>query len=85
MTLPLEGEQQARITSELLVSALGAIVSGQLAEDASLRLAGHALVERDLRVALEALYRRLARTARSGDERIRLVDRANGVRPRTWT
>ncbi|MFE9250394.1 tetratricopeptide repeat protein [Streptomyces sp. NPDC007088] len=47
-------------------------------------LLGHALDERGLRFGLERAYRTLARLARSGEERIELVERANRLRPRTW-
>jgi serine/threonine-protein kinase PknG len=53
--------------------------------DAGARVAGHALVERDLRTGLESTYREMARMASTTSERIRLVDSANHVRPRTWT
>lgn len=47
-------------------------------------LLGCALDERGLRFGLERAYRTLARLARSGEERIELVERANRLRPRTW-
>jgi serine/threonine-protein kinase PknG len=40
--------------------------------------------ERDVRFALEDAYREMARAAH-GPEKIRLVDQANAVRPRTRT
>ena len=48
-------------------------------------LLGHRFLERDLRLGVETSYRELARWASSSTERIELVDRANEVRPRTWT
>ncbi|WSM80578.1 serine/threonine-protein kinase PknG [Streptomyces cellulosae] len=47
-------------------------------------LLGGGLDERGLRFGLERSYRTLARLARSGEERIDLVERANRYRPRTW-
>ncbi|QEV06431.1 serine/threonine-protein kinase [Streptomyces prasinus] len=47
-------------------------------------LLGCGLDERNLRFGLERSYRTLARLARSGEERIDLVERANRYRPRTW-
>lgn len=47
-------------------------------------LLGSDLDERGLRFGLERSYRTLARLARSGEERIDLVERANRYRPRTW-
>ncbi|MGA5797953.1 tetratricopeptide repeat protein [Streptomyces cellulosae] len=47
-------------------------------------LLGSGLDERGLRFGLERAYRTLARLARSGEERIDLVERANHYRPRTW-
>ena len=48
-------------------------------------LGGRPLVESELRLGLERTYRSLAAVAPSAGERIRLVDEANRVRPRTWT
>jgi serine/threonine-protein kinase PknG len=48
-------------------------------------LLGFELTERGLRLGLERTYRSLAKVAPSSSERIRLVDHANQVRPRTLT
>ncbi|AGL18551.1 serine/threonine protein kinase [Actinoplanes sp. N902-109] len=45
---------------------------------------GGTATQREVRFALEAAYREMARAA-AGDEKIRLVDLANSVRPRTRT
>jgi serine/threonine-protein kinase PknG len=84
-TIKLDGEQRARLTAELLRAALELFAQGRLAPDRDTRLVGLRLVERDLRLGLERSYRDLARRAADGRERIRLVDSANAVRPRTWT
>ncbi len=83
--LELEGEQRARLTAELIEAALGTLEGADAPPGAGARVAGHPLVERDLRTGLESNYRDLARMASTTSERIRLVDRANHVRPRTWT
>ncbi|MEX5632338.1 tetratricopeptide repeat protein [Parafrankia sp. FMc2] len=44
---------------------------------------GRPLVDHDLRLGLEEAYREIARLTRNRRERIRLVDKANRVRPRT--
>lgn len=49
----------------------------------STRIANVAATEPDLRAAAEAAYRALAMLTSDRDERIRLVDSANAVRPRT--
>jgi serine/threonine-protein kinase PknG len=90
-SLELDGEQRAKLSSELLEAALRAAVdsgSGRATAGGNggrRKLLGHELVERDLRFGLERSYRTLARAADTRGERIRLVDRANSVRPRTWT
>ena len=43
-----------------------------------------AMVEEDLRLAAEDAFRVCARQAKTDEERFRLVDRANTVRPLTW-
>ena len=85
-SLHLDDEQRARLTSELLEKAGALVVErGTLAPDPDQRLLGFALTERDLRAGLEQSYRELAWLAKASSERIRLVDLANEVRPRTWT
>ena len=81
--LPVDGELRDRLTTELLASALRLTIGGGTANDGR-TLLGYRLTERDLRAGLERTYRSLARRAGSRAEQIRLVDRANRVRPRTW-
>jgi len=83
--LALDGEQHARLTAELLRSALELVARDRAAEEPAATLAGYALVESELRLGLERTYRSLAAVAATSSERIRLVDEANRVRPRTWT
>jgi serine/threonine-protein kinase PknG len=83
--LPIEGEQRARLTAELLESALSLTENRGAAAEPSATLLGSRVVERDLRFGLERTYRALARGSTASSERIGLVDRANRVRPRTWT
>jgi serine/threonine-protein kinase PknG len=83
--LPVEGEQRMRLTTELLEAALRLVETGRVVGDESTRLLDHPLIERDLRLGLERSYRALARGAASPDERNRLVDEANRVRPKTFT
>jgi serine/threonine-protein kinase PknG len=83
--LALDGEQHARLTAELLRSALALVGRDRSGEDPDVTLAGHALVESELRFGLERTYRSLASVAATAHERIRLVDEANRVRPKTWT
>ena len=81
--LDVEGEQRAQLTAELLRAALELVVRD--GGDPAITVAGCALDEQQLRLGLERTYRALAAVAASADERIRLVDEANRVRPRTWT
>jgi serine/threonine-protein kinase PknG len=83
--LPVAGEQRDRLTADLLETALRVTLTGTASDDGRTSLLGHRVVERDLRLGLESSYRALARRATSRAERIRLVDEANRVRPRTWT
>jgi len=83
--LALDGEQHARLTLSLLRAALTLVAADPRAEDPAVTLGGRPLVESELRLGLERTYRALAAVAASGGERIRLVDEANRVRPRTWT
>jgi serine/threonine-protein kinase PknG len=83
--LAIGSERRALLTAELLRSAVELVERDPAVQDAEVTLGGHALVEGDLRLGLERTYRALAAVAPSADERIRLVDEANRVRPRTWT
>jgi serine/threonine-protein kinase PknG len=81
--LQIEGEQRARLSAEVLEPALSLTERDGDQERAT--LLGRPVAERDLRFGLEDAYRALARRAPTAGERIALVDRANRVRPRTWT
>jgi serine/threonine-protein kinase PknG len=83
--LPLGPTQRASLTADLLASALTLLEGEAIGEAPDVQLAGHPLTERDVRLGLEGTYRSLARVAAGAGERIRLVDEANRVRPRTWT
>jgi serine/threonine-protein kinase PknG len=83
--LQIEGEQRDRLAAGLLDGALQLTLGDKTARAPAPILLGHRLEERDLRLAVESSYRSLARSASSRAERIRLVDEANRVRPRTWT
>ncbi|RZU48507.1 serine/threonine-protein kinase PknG [Krasilnikovia cinnamomea] len=91
--LEVEAAQLAALRAELLEQALDALAGGAAVPAAVLGGAGAAArsggangsaEERDVRFALEAAYRELARAAH-GAEKIRLVDLANAARPRTRT
>ena len=84
-SLPVRGEQRARLQAELLEAALELVQHGAVFDDGRASLLGHRFLERDLRLGVERSYRELARWAPSSAERIEMVDRANQVRPRTWT
>jgi serine/threonine-protein kinase PknG len=83
--LDVDSEQRAKLTAELLEAALRLSHNGAAAGNGGASLLGCRLEERDLRFGLERSYRMLARGAAARGERISLVDRANQVRPRTWT
>ena len=84
-SLPIRGEQRVRLEAEVLEAALALVARGGALDDGRASLLGHRFLERDLRLGVERSYRELARWAASSSERIQLVDRANQIRPRTWT
>jgi serine/threonine-protein kinase PknG len=82
--LALEGMEQARLRAEVLESTLNLLErNAAKAEQGSLVL-GEPLHERALRSALERALRQMAHLETDREKQIALVDRANGVRPRTW-
>jgi serine/threonine-protein kinase PknG len=84
-SLALSGAPRTRLEAELFEAALALTDREGVLQDAGTRLLGRRFRERELRLGAERSYRELARWASSGAERIALVDRANRVRPRTWT
>jgi serine/threonine-protein kinase PknG len=82
--LSLDPERRARLGVELLLGALR-LVEREGDDAGGAPLLGVAVTERDLRSGIERGYRTLAHLADEPEDRIRLVDWANAVRPRTWT
>ncbi|MCC3436554.1 MAG: serine/threonine protein kinase [Oscillatoriales cyanobacterium] len=80
--LTLEGMERHRLTKQLLETALGSIASKAI-QPSAIVLLGHQLQEVELRKGLEKALRAMAHLS-TGAEKIRLVDEANRVRPRTW-
>ncbi|MET8159723.1 tetratricopeptide repeat protein [Sphaerisporangium sp. NPDC005289] len=80
--LKLDARDRAGLASEVLESALARFVTGQ-AVPGNGTLLGTPLSEQGVRGELERVYRSLARSAGSTEERHALIGRANAVRPRT--
>jgi serine/threonine-protein kinase PknG len=74
---------QQRLTAELLLAALTRVIGGQPLDAGP--LLGIEPNERAVRFGLEQSYRAQARLAPDAGRRVRLVDMANDVRPRTWS
>jgi len=80
--LALDPAVRGELRVRLLETALDRLGSGALEPRDDVRLLGRPLRSLPLRFELERAYRDLARLA-TGAERVRLVDLANRVRPRT--
>ncbi|MBW4613998.1 MAG: protein kinase [Desmonostoc vinosum HA7617-LM4] len=81
--LALEGIDRYRLTQQVLETALNLLTSQTLQPTADLTILGQPLQEIHLRKGLEKALRDMAHLA-NGNEKIRLVDQANRIRPRTW-
>jgi serine/threonine-protein kinase PknG len=81
--LKLEGEERINLTRMILSTALDLITSRQLRPEPGVKLFGHGLEDKAIRLGLEGAYRDLARIANDETTRITLVDLANRVRPTT--
>ncbi len=81
-TLSLDGLDKFTLSSEIYTAAVEQMGSKAGQTTKSLKILGQPLEERPLRTGLESSLRSMARFL-SGAERIRLVDEANAVRPRT--
>ncbi len=79
----VDARRRGELAVELLEQVLGGMSSGALRPEPSLKLFGQAATEVGVRRALEQTLRELARSTPERSERVRLVDRANQVRPRT--
>jgi serine/threonine-protein kinase PknG len=80
--LKLDTGRKLRLEAEVLRAALDCAIAGLLGGG---KLLGYDQTERSLRFGLEKAYRAQARLAPDGSRRIELVDKANDVRPRTWS
>jgi serine/threonine-protein kinase PknG len=80
--LTLEGMDRYRLTKQVLETALNLVTSKALSPASSIAILGQPLEEVHLRKGLEKSLRDMAHLA-TGEEKIRLVDEANRVRPRT--
>jgi serine/threonine-protein kinase PknG len=82
--LTLDSMSKFTLTSQILGAAINLLHSHVVKEDSSVMVLGRPLEEVHLRFGLESALRSMARLV-TGDDRIRLVDQANQVRPRTLT
>jgi serine/threonine-protein kinase PknG len=80
--LTLEGMEHHRLTRQVLETALNLVTSAAVSPNSSIKILGQTLQEVNLRIGLEKSLRAMAHLS-TGDEKIRLVDEANRVRPRT--
>lgn len=71
--------QRARLAVDVLDTAVRTIGADVASPNAT--ILGHRAVERDLRLGLESALRELARHTTDKPERIRVVERANRIRP----
>ncbi|MEM7275156.1 MAG: tetratricopeptide repeat protein [Actinomycetota bacterium] len=80
--LQLDAAERAALSADIFERALAGVQAGRIPPGTGAML-GRELTERSLREGLEHTYRIQARLAPNADERVRLVDRANRVRPRS--
>jgi serine/threonine-protein kinase PknG len=81
-SLSPDGMSKFTLASQVLGVALDLVCSHSVKEDRAIKVLGSPLEEVRLRAGLEHSLRSMAHLA-TGEERIRLVDQANQVRPRT--
>ena len=81
-SLSLQGRSRFLVSGEIFGAAVEGVRARGLAPSAGTKILGQPLEESSLRLGLESSLRSMARFA-SGEERIRLVDEANRMRPRT--
>ena len=80
--LALDGLGRQQLALQVFETALRLVTSHTLPPAASVKVLGQPLEERSLRLGLEQTLRTMAHLS-VGAEKLRLVDEANRVRPRT--
>jgi len=80
--LTLDGVERHRLTQQVLETALHLVTTKAIPPTSTIAILGQPLEEPKIRKGLEKALRNLAHLA-TGDEKIRLVDEANRVRPRS--
>jgi len=83
-SLSLDGRDRCTLDSQIYQAALAELGTKKTQVDGNATILGQPLAERPLRLGLENSLRAMAKFANE-DERIRLIDEANRVRPRTLT
>ena len=81
-SLPLDGMDKFLLQRQVYGEAMNQVRSRTITANAGTKILGAPLMEGPLRMGLENVLRSMARLV-NGEERIRLVDEANEVRPRT--
>jgi len=80
--LALNGLSRVQLNSQIIRTALELVCQRKLRPDKSVQVLGCKLNEMDLRLGLERTLRSMAQLV-TGQERVRLIDQANQIRPRT--
>ena len=80
--LTLDGVERHRLTQQVLETALHLVTTKAIPPTSTIAILGQPLEEPKIRKGLEKALRNLAHLA-TGDEKVRLVDEANRVRPRS--
>uniref|UniRef100_UPI0035E430CB serine/threonine-protein kinase n=1 Tax=Actinokineospora xionganensis TaxID=2684470 RepID=UPI0035E430CB len=86
--LVLDAERRTRLSADVLEAAYNWVKAGKPGAHPATpnrQVLGCDLAERELRFGLERCYRALARLAGTPEHRHALVDKANAIRPRTFT
>ncbi len=81
--LGLDGREKSFLDSQIFRAAIVEVAAKKNGVDGHTTVLGQPMAERPLRQGLESSLRTLARFAPDEHERVRLIDQANMVRPRT--
>jgi serine/threonine-protein kinase PknG len=81
--LELDDERHGQLSADIFKAALDTLRCDPTLSDPTTWVLDRPLVERDVRLGLEEAYRAVARYAATAAARIKLVDLANQIRPRS--
>ena len=81
--MTLDNLDRCRLSHQVLTTTLLLLEQKAIAPDQRITILDQSLEETNIREGLEKVFREMAHLS-EGDDRTRLVDEANRIRPKSW-